>query len=882
MNQIRNDGPSIARWVGQWPVLLGSLFLSTVAQAGPLVAWGDNAYHQTNIPVTLTNAVGAAGGYNHVLALRVDGTVTAWGSNTDNQTNVPSGLANVLAISAGLYHNLALGADHGVTAWGRSSSGQTAVPANLSNVVQVAAGWYFSLALRADGTVAAWGDNTYSQTNVPARVTNVVAIAAGGMHALALHADGTVTAWGAGTNKSGTAQNYGQSMVPNSATNVVAIAAGGQHSLGLRRDGTVVAWGAGTSNTGVAPQYGQAIVPAGLSDVAGIAAGMQHSLALRSDGSVVAWGAGTNSTGTAPNYGQSSVPAGLSNVLTVAAGPNFSLALSAPGLLLWPQPPVALALAANASVTLNVGVISRTPYTCHWSLNGLPLDGETATSLEVVAFDLTKCGAYTLAVSNETSSASATTVLRLTNSPVILIDGTDVGGGNLSRIDSFRTTMSSTFGSGAHIYYTLDGTQPDFTSSPYSVQFATSNSVILRSVAYNDAYTESVEAAPIVVQVWPTYPLLLSSPGGGSASASPAPYEAGNRYISNTVVTLTATQAVGWSFLHWSGDNTNATNVTTLVMDQAQTVQAIFGTSPNFTVNGSGQLVVDPPAGPYPFGSTLRLQALPADGAYFFGWGGAATGFTNPLTLALTNPAPVSALFGQLKSNQVSLTVAVNGYGAVTFEPAKNVYTNGETVKLTAVTGTSNVFTSWSGDVTDTLNPLTLVLDSSKLLTANFSSGSRTNVPQITQPPLSRTLRAGAATLLSVQAVGDGPLYYQWRFNGTSMSGATVSSLTLSQFNAAQAGNYDVVVTGAAGSATSQVASVALFQLEVLPSSFTPLPLLILNGAKGSRFQLETSADLADTNWTLLAPVTLPSAVYYYLDTPASNHSQRYYRAVPQ
>jgi hypothetical protein len=56
----------------------------------------------------LSNVVAIAGGYDHSLALKADGTVTAWGYNDYGQTNVPGGLSTVVTIAAGYAHNLAV------------------------------------------------------------------------------------------------------------------------------------------------------------------------------------------------------------------------------------------------------------------------------------------------------------------------------------------------------------------------------------------------------------------------------------------------------------------------------------------------------------------------------------------------------------------------------------------------------------------------------------------------------------------------------------------------------------------------------------------------------------------------------------------------------
>ena len=78
------------------------------------------------------------------------------------------------------------------------------------------------------------------------------------------------------------------------------------------------------------------------------------------------------------------------------------------------------------------------------------------------------------------------------------------------------------------------------------------------------------------------------------------------------------------------------------------------------------------------------------------------------------------------------------------------------------------------------------------------------------------------------------------------------------------------------------MASVALFGLEFAASGGQPLPLLILDGAPGTSYRLEHSWNLSPTNWSLLAPVTLQSSRFYFVDTPDTNRFMRFYRAVPQ
>ena len=78
--------------------------------------------------------------------------------------------------------------------------------------------------------------------------------------------------------------------------------------------------------------------------------------------------------------------------------------------------------------------------------------------------------------------------------------------------------------------------------------------------------------------------------------------------------------------------------------------------------------------------------------------------------------------------------------------------------------------------------------------------------PTILTPPASQTVMAGTNVTFSVTASGAAPISYQWQFSGAAVSGATNATLTLTNVQAARAGNYTVIVTNPAASVTSTVA----------------------------------------------------------------------------
>jgi hypothetical protein len=75
--------------------------------------------------------------------------------------------------------------------------------------------------------------------------------------------------------------------------------------------------------------------------------------------------------------------------------------------------------------------------------------------------------------------------------------------------------------------------------------------------------------------------------------------------------------------------------------------------------------------------------------------------------------------------------------------------------------------------------------------------------PVITSQPTNQTVTVGRTANFNVTASGASPLSYQWRFNGTNIVGATNTTLTLTNVQLSQAGNYAVLVTNLYGSILS-------------------------------------------------------------------------------
>ena len=80
----------------------------------------------------------------------------------------------------------------------------------------------------------------------------------------------------------------------------------------------------------------------------------------------------------------------------------------------------------------------------------------------------------------------------------------------------------------------------------------------------------------------------------------------------------------------------------------------------------------------------------------------------------------------------------------------------------------------------------------------------------ITENPAEAEVLESGSVVLSVVATGDGFLEYQWRRNGTPLSGMTGSSLILTDLTPDESGLYDVVITSPNETRVSQLAEVVV------------------------------------------------------------------------
>ena len=238
--------------------------------------------------------VQVAAGWNHNLAMKLDGGLVSWGSGP-NDNKIPAFEGDVEQIGAGYGFSAALTTYGNLYDWGTFySPTQTKVarPSTCTSYWKMDVGFANVMALGEDcdtgeRVLHIWGDNSYGQADIPEDldIDNVWRLAITVDCAATLMYDGTIRAWG---------DCYGGIKdVPSEYTYWrFDLGFGFGVALGFPTDSAdevnadqVVVWGEG-STTDLAP-------PADLVDITQVVAGRSHILAMDYAGNVYAWGTDT-------------------------------------------------------------------------------------------------------------------------------------------------------------------------------------------------------------------------------------------------------------------------------------------------------------------------------------------------------------------------------------------------------------------------------------------------------------------------------------------------------------------------------------------------------------------------------------------------------------
>lgn len=510
--------------------------------------------------------------------------------------------------------------------------------------------------------------------------------------------------------------------------------------------------------------------------------------------------------------------------------------------------------AFGGTATFTVSVSGTTPLAYQWRLAGTNLASANAASLVLTNLQIAAAGNYSVVVTNAYGSVtSAVATLTVNANPVITAQPQSL---SVNAGANAAFTVSAAGGTPLYYQWRFGGVAiADATNSSYtrmSVQSGDAGNYSVVVTNFAGSVTSAIAA--LAVNVSPAGILAQwnfnSAPADSSTTTGSTTPSAG----SGTAALLngtTATFATGDTALDLAGatDNTGwntATYPAQAAGNKSRGVQFTVSTVGSQNISITWSVRLSSTASKY-----SRLQYT-TNGTDFID-------FPSPISLS------ADSVF-ERKTNDLSSIPGVNNNASFGFrivaEFESTAINNANANYVTAGTGTYG-----TGG--------TMRYDMMTIYGAPLVTGT---APVITNEPVSQSVSQGGDATFTVGADGTLPLSYQWRFNQANIPGATSASYTRSNVQPTQVGNYSVIVSNTAGFTISTDATLNL----IIPTPVLTTPVagvLQWEGLSNLNYTVQSSTNLATTNWTALGTVTSPNGLLSFTNAPATE-AQRYYRVV--
>ncbi len=581
---------------------------------------------------------------------------------------------------------------------------------------------------------------------------------------------------------------------------------------------------------------------------------------------------------------------------------------------------------SNASFTVVASGVPAPSY--QWYKDGVALSGATSPTLAFSNLQGTNSGTYNVKVSNAAGSVTSyNAILSVYLPPTITVQPA-----SRATTQGTQVTLSVVASGSGTLYYQWikDGT---------TVVGGTSSNLTFSSVQYADAGNYSVSIVNSAGSVRSSTAQLSvgASPVITTQPASVVAYQG-----SNVTFSVAAT-GVPAPTLQWHKDGVALAGATsqTLSLPNVQTTNAgiytvtasnVGGTATSYnatlTVYAPPVITTQPASRVSTQGSQVTLSVVATgSGKLYYQWikdgttvvGGTSSNLTfssvqyadaGNYSVSIANSA------GTVRSSVAALAVCQPP--AITAQPASVFAFKGTNVTFSVVaTGVPTPALQWykDGVALAAATNASLYLPNVQSTNAGVYTVTATNIggkvtsynatltvylpPTITTQPVSQAIPQGSNVTFTVTATGSGNLYYQWSLNGYTLAGATKATLTITNVQSANAGNYMVSIANSAGSVKSSLAALTvtapLKATLAHQTATTPQPVrLVLRKAPqagvgatfalatvpGTSYAIQASGNLAD--WEeigTLPPATSTETEFSDPDTTA--HAMRFYRAVP-
>ena len=478
----------------------------------------------------------------------------------------------------------------------------------------------------------------------------------------------------------------------------------------------------------------------------------------------------TSSSYTTPAEAASDNGAQFSVVVSNSAGTVTSnaaiLTVNAPPAVT--AQPVNQTVAAGQTATFSVTATGTAPLSYQWRKNGANISGATASAYTTPATASTDNGAqFSVVISNAAGSVTSNSATLTVNVP--------------PSITTQPSSVTITSGQTATFSVTATGTAPltyqwkkngasvsGATAASYTTPAETTadNGAQFTVVVTNSVGNVTSNAATLTVNAAPVAPSITAQPSSVTITAG-----------QTATFSVTATGTAPLSY-QWSQNGTAISGATSSSYTTPTETTSASGTQFTVVVSNSVGNVTSNAA-------TLTVNAAPV-----------APSIT-------TQPSSVTITSGQTATFSVTAT----GTAPLSYQWSQNGTAISGATSSSYTTPTETTSASGAQFTVTVSNSVGNVTSNAATLTVNAAPVA----PSITTQPSSVAITAGQTATFSVTATGTAPLTYQWKKNGTSISGATSASYTTPAETAADNGaQFTVVVSNSVGNVTSNAATLTV------------------------------------------------------------------------
>ena len=487
----------------------------------------------------------------------------------------------------------------------------------------------------------------------------------------------------------------------------------------------------------------------------------------------------------------SSLAALLSDETTFAGNvvptPRYTLPAYAPVIM---TPPSSQAVNPGTDVTFSAFVIGDATLSYQWQLNGGNISGATTSALTLPNAQSGSAGNYTVVVTNNSGSATslaATLTVNAVNYPVLFSDNFETNSsanwnlfqGSDNGVPDYTADWAFDYGV---VGYTFNGVPylippaPNSSGTAHGVKFTVNNNDATGANSGVNIYPKNFSVSgnfALKFDLWVNYP--GGAGGAGSTGSTEYPIcginHAGTR-VNWAAASATATDGIWFGV---DGEGGTSRDYRAYVGNLSGTQSELIGAAASGLAQSNNTVGIYPALFP-----AARFESSGSPGKRW-----------------------VACELDQTNNN---LTWKLDGT-VVAQRTNTSSFTSGD-----VMIGYMDVFTSIASPTNDAF----VIFDNVRVENLN----SPIYPPSITTQPQSQSVSVGSSVTFSVAVTGTTPSY-QWRFNGANISGATASSLILSNVQLSDAGNYSVFVSNSAGSVISADAALTVTSSGTAPGITT-------------------------------------------------------------